>query len=112
MEIKLAATVTLFSSLLPVLNWFARDLRKHLDAKQRLEKLRDEFDRLWGQALDGLGDEELLSGSRRLQDAIFQHRANTNLISDWFYQRMRPKSEDEAGAAANRLIQELRAAHG
>ncbi|WP_074574342.1 S-4TM family putative pore-forming effector [Polaromonas sp. JS666] len=107
---SLEATVSLISSLLPVLNWVARDLRKNVEATSQLEKLRSEFDRLWARALDGAMPDELSQGSRRLQDAIFQHRGNTTLITDCFYQRMRSKSEDEAGAAAKRLIEEARTA--
>jgi len=110
LEMSLEATVSLISSLLPALNWVARDLRKNVEATSQLEKLRSEFDRLWGRALDGAMHDELSQGSRRLQDAIFQHRGNTTLITDWFYQRMRPKSEDEAGAAAKRLIEDARTA--
>lgn len=88
----------------PMLSWALREHRKQLDTCNSLQNLQSEFKTVWTKALDGASDEELKVGSRQLQDAIYQHRANAPLVFDWAYYRMRTQNENEAHVAAEEFV--------
>lgn len=90
----------------PMLSWALREHRKQLDTCHSLQNLQREFKTVWAKALEGASDEELKVGSRQLQDAIYQHRANAPLVFDWVYYRMRSKNEREAHAAAEEFVKQ------
>lgn len=90
----------------PLLSWALKEHRKQLDTAAALHNLQSEFKTLWGKALAGASDEEVTSGSRQLQDAIYQHRASAPLVFDWVYCRMRDKNEKEAADAAEEFVRE------
>ena len=90
----------------PMLSWSLREYRRQLDTCNSQQNLQSEFKTFWTNALEGASDEDLKSGSRQLQDAIYQHRASAPLVFDWVYNGMRSKNESEAHAAAEEFVKQ------
>jgi SMODS-associating 4TM effector domain len=102
--------LTLAVPFTPLFTWALREHRKQMDTTSSLTTLKSEFEKLWDKAITGgsLGDFE--KEARELQDAIYQHRTSSPLVFDWVYDRMRSTNEDEAQHAAQKLVQQAKAA--
>ncbi|MGA4330935.1 S-4TM family putative pore-forming effector [Ralstonia nicotianae] len=96
----------------PVMTWALREHRRQVDTANALLNLQSEFKKLWARALSGATPQELTTGSRELQDAIYQHRGSAPLVFDWVYRRLRSRNEQEAHHAAEELVKEMQSTLG
>ncbi|MBI3130469.1 MAG: hypothetical protein HYZ13_03840 [Acidobacteria bacterium] len=76
------------------------------DSSVRLKSLKEYAEALWAKALSGHPEAEIASGSRALQDEIFENRKRSPLVFDWVYRRLQGKHEDHMNHTAEELIQE------
>lgn len=91
---------------LPAAAFVLREHRKQGDTIETLTTLKSEIDKLWDNALRGASFDELTSGSRALQDAIYRHRVSNPLVFDWLYNRLRTRNEDLTQHATGKLVAE------
>ncbi|MGO4469164.1 S-4TM family putative pore-forming effector [Pseudoduganella sp. RAF53_2] len=100
--------LSVITPVMPIFNWAIREHRKQIDTANTLVTLKTECEKLWDKALAGASEQDLVKGSRELQDAIYQHRASSPLVFDWIYRRLRTKNEDAARHAAEKLVGQVK----
>jgi len=102
----------LLSIVLPLVPAYVVGLQQIFDQREamvRLDRLLDHATRLWDNALEREVSEATLDQeSRRLQDQIFSHRAQTPTIFDWIYKRLRGEQERLMYKGIEDLVEEAR----
>ena len=96
--------MTLLVPFMPVLTWALKERLQHANTAVALTNLGNEWEKIWTKALAGADPAAVATGSRALQDAIYQHRERSPLVFDWVYYRQRSVNEDEAQHAAEELV--------
>jgi len=100
--------------LTPLIIWTLREYVRHGDTIELLSRLKGEIEKTWDVSTSTTSPEAMAAYSRKLQDAIFSHRASSPLIFDWVYFLKRRKMEPQMNGGAqqwvNDLIQSSRAA--
>lgn len=95
--------------LLPGITFAALQIKEHLQATARLNKLRERTDSLWNECKQKEPDDKTLSeGSRELQNKIFEHRSESATVFDLVYKVCRGKQEKYGEALANHLVDEYK----
>ena len=95
--------------LLPGITFAALQIKEHLQATARLNKLREKTDSLWNECKQKNPDDKTLSeGSRELQDKIFEHRSESATVLDMVYKVCRRKQEKYGEALANHLVDDYK----
>ncbi len=83
--------------------------REHLDAAANADRLRRSAEALWRRSVSGqLSAEESRYEARLLQNEIYDHRANSPLVWDWLYKRLRAATETQMLDGAEALVEEYR----
>lgn len=85
-----------------------RQITEHRDAADRLDKLRDHAERLWGEAIGGASIVSLQSKVRLLQDGIFDGRKRNPPIFDFIFKWFRNENEVQMNKGAEALIAEAK----
>jgi hypothetical protein len=102
--------LTVLAPSFPFMMWAIRESREQKEAADRLDRLREHTADLWNRMMAGeMNATAAASESRRLQDAIYEHRRQSPLVFDWFYGLLRTKFEQQANATAEDMTRE---AHG
>lgn len=102
-----------FFPLLPAISFAGLQIKEHLQAIARLNKLREKINELWDSCKQKAGDDSaLLAGSRDLQDKIFENRSESASVFDLVYTVCKKKQELYGEALANHLIDEYKKAKG
>ena len=87
--------------------------RENRQAAVTLDVLKDKVQDIWTNALQrGETPQVLYEQSIQLQGDIFNNRANSPLIFNWFYQRLRDDSQEAMNKGAGVLVREVMAARG
>lgn len=94
--------------LMPAITLITRQFNEHHEAADRLDKLKAYTDKLWQEAIAGLGDDILLMRSRTLQDEIFDGRKRNAPIFDWVFRRLRKDYESQMNHGSEELVVEAR----
>jgi hypothetical protein len=97
--------VTLVIPFMPVLNWALKERLQQVNTANFLTNLCAEWTKMWERALNGVGEDESMRDSRRLQDAIYQHRERSPLVFNWVYYYLREVNEDEAHHASENFVE-------
>lgn len=84
---------------------------EHRDAADRLDKLRDQAEKLWAAAINGESLAVLKNKSRSLQDEIFDGRKKNPPIFDSIFWMFRDIHEAQMNVAASALIKEAKSAN-
>lgn len=101
--------VAIAAPVLPFVMWALGEARAHSQAADRLDRLRSYVTVAWSRILEGtVSSEELGVESRRLQDALYDHRRLSPMVFDFLYWLLRPKLEAQVRASAEDQIKELR----
>lgn len=100
--IKVAAPLS------PVLTIGIRQYREHIEAAERLDKLKDHSDSLWKDALSGKSAKKLTEKSRNLQDEILENRKKSPPIFDFLFKHLRPKYEVQMNFGAEELVEQAK----
>lgn len=79
------------------------------ESSTRLKSLKEYAEALWANALSGCPEVDTASGSRNLQDEIFENRKRSPLVFDWVYRLLQSKHEDHMNYTAEELVQEAHA---
>ena len=87
-----------------------RQYRENTDAAIRLEKLKDNAQKLWDRAIAGAAEEELTAASRVLQDELFENRKRNVPVFDWLYRWLRSEQEGQMQESAAERVRVLEAA--
>lgn len=100
--------------LTPLIIWTLREYVRHGDTIALVTRLKGEIEKTWDVSTSGATPETMNAYSRKLQDAIFSHRASSPLIFDWIYflkrRKMEPQMNDGAQQWVNDLIEASRTA--
>lgn len=87
--------------------------RENMRAADTLDRLREKVQAVWDAALyKNAPAQELYESSVQLQDAIFDNRANSPLIFNWFYQLLRTDNQTLMNKGAEALVEEALKAQG
>jgi hypothetical protein len=89
-----------------------RQFTEHRDAADRLDKLKDHADKLFGDAAAGAAANSIAARSRTLQDEIFDGRKRNPPVFDFIFKRLRQQGEFEMNKGAESLVKEVRANNG
>ncbi|EYS82177.1 hypothetical protein CF68_17265 [Cupriavidus sp. SK-4] len=100
--------LTVYLPALPFAAFVLREHRKQRDTIETLTTLKGEIEKCWEKALSGASFDELTTGSRGLQDAIYRHRASNPLVFDWLYNWLRNRNENATRHATGKLVAEAR----
>lgn len=96
--------------LLPVILWSIRESRAQSEAAERATRLKDAGQEAWRKLRSGeLAD--CAAESRRLQDEMFEHRASSPLVFDWFYGFFQNRLESEMNYSAEQMAKEFLESH-
>ncbi|AFZ38358.1 hypothetical protein Sta7437_4931 (plasmid) [Stanieria cyanosphaera PCC 7437] len=100
--------LAVFFPLTPVLFFGINQYRDNIEAASRLDRLKDEAESYWRQAINQkLVPQELTQLSYKLQNSIYDNRRRNPLIFDWIYNRIRDENEEQMNQGAEALIEEL-----
>ncbi len=95
------------STLIPFFQFCIKQYNENNEAANRLKELIAYSVQIWNEALINSCDEQTMTtNSRRLQDAIFEHRIKNPLILNVFYKLFRDKDEELMNGTSEILIQE------
>lgn len=95
------------STLTPFFQFCIKQCNENNEAINRLKELIAYSVQIWNEALINSCDEQTMTtNSRRLQDAIFEHRIKNPLILNVFYKLFRDKDEELMNRTSEILIQE------
>lgn len=95
------------STLIPFFQFCIKQCNENNEATNRLKELIAYSIQIWNEALTNSCDEQTMTiNSRRLQDAIFEHRIKNPLILNVFYKLFRDKDEELMNRTSEILIQE------
>lgn len=99
--------------LAPALTLGITQYRENMQAASTLDRLRDKAEETWSRTLrQHETPEALYTASVQLQDAIFDNRAHSPLIFNWFYNWLRDEKQESMNQGAEALVQEARKALG
>ena len=99
--------LTVYAPIAPAVLWTVREVRRQKDAAEALDKMRGQVERLWTTALKGtLHREALDSGSREIQDSIYDGRSKNPFIFDWINNIVRPRHQLSMNAKAEEMVAE------
>lgn len=101
--------LAILAPLIPAFVFGLRQYIEHNEAATRLDRLKEKFEVIWQQVINGkLTPQELERESYILQTQIHDNRRRNPLIFEWVYSHFKPKNEDQMNKGAEALIQELR----
>ncbi len=81
--------------------------RENMQAAETLDRLREKVQDVWTSALSkNETPEQLYESSVKLQDAIFDNRANSPLIFNWFYNLLRTDNQQLMNKSAETLVED------
>lgn len=107
-DIKFTDIIYIGSAILPFFQFCIKQNNDHKTSKQRLNELVLFAKDLWDNALEKSKSEEVITeSSRRLQDEIFEHRSNSPLILDIFYNNSKNKDENLVMRSTEILLEEV-----
>lgn len=108
-EIKLKEMILILNALMPFFLFIYHELSDHYSAKKTLEHLHTFFDTKFKELENKTLDKSTLPDlSRRVQDELFEHRANGPLVPDWFYYRYRSLDQAEMERIIGELIEKVK----
>ncbi len=81
-----------------------RQYTEQTDAATRLDRLKEHADKLWEAALSGKPANEISTGSRNLQDEIFENRKKSPPVFDFIFKRLRPAYEQHMNFGVEELV--------
>jgi hypothetical protein len=105
---------TVVAPLTPAFLWGTREIRKHREAAESLNRLKSYIEQTWTRALGGeLTASDLTQESIQIQNEIFDLRSRNPLIYNWIHRKVREaqqknmlkKAEELAHEALSRLSQ-------
>jgi hypothetical protein len=102
-----AFILTVLAPAMPAISWALREFLRQRDTVKALERLKQESEKLWRLAVDGLSSDDAEMRSRELQDAIYNHRVASPLVFDFLYDWRRSGLEAQMNAGAERLVREF-----
>lgn len=88
----------------PALLLGIRQYTEQTDAATRLDRLKEHADKLWEAALSGKPANEISTGSRNLQDEIFENRKKSPPVFDFIFKRLRPAYEQHMNFGVEELV--------
>ncbi|NEQ29575.1 MAG: hypothetical protein F6K04_01030 [Leptolyngbya sp. SIO4C5] len=99
--------LTVVAPLFPALILGISQYRENMKAAETLDRLREKVRDIWSSALyANKTPQQIYEASVRLQDAIFDNRANSPLIFNWFYQLLRTGNQELMNKSAEVLVKE------
>lgn len=99
----------IITGLLPLFRFLNKLYQDNTDAKLRLSRLNEFFNKIWERILaNDISNDELGESARRIQDEIYENRVRSPLIPDMFYRYYRPKQEDLMLKTGDTLVSELK----
>ncbi len=97
--------------LVPALVLGITQYRDHMEAANRLDRIKDTVNDIWRRALGQREtDDTLYHYAIELQDSIFKNRSSSPLIFNWFYRHLRDDNQDSMNVGAEALVKEAKAA--
>jgi hypothetical protein len=103
----LSSILLIIAGLVPFYQYCNKQYSDNIEAISRFELLHSFSESLWDKAINKcVSEKDLTLESRRLQDEIFNHRANTPLVLNWIYNRFRSEDEQIMNTTAEKLIDE------
>jgi len=103
--------LSVLAPVMPFLMWSVREVRDHSEAATRVDDLRTYNDELWNRILKGeMLASEMQLESRRLQDAIFEHRRHSPMVPDWVHSSLKSTLEKQMKASVRDMVGELKTA--
>jgi hypothetical protein len=107
-NLSIEQTALIGGGLLPLFRFLTKQYQENKEASEKLTRLNNYFDKLWGRLLKGeIDKKEMEEAARRIQDEIYDNRIKSPLIPDRFYRFYRPKEESLMTKTANTLVAEL-----
>ena len=107
MKMNFVNLVLLANSVLPLILYCVKQVIDQEDAVKRLNSLSRYSDSLWKKAIaKTISQEDLVNGSRRLQDEIFDNRSKSSLVPDWAYGLFKDNDEKLMQQVTDELIKE------
>ena len=89
------------AAILPALLFFLKQRQQNQEAMARLGQLAGHFRKVWQQAnASTLSEAQLSEAARRIQDEIYDHRAQSPLVPDFYYWLRRKRDEWTMNRAA------------
>jgi hypothetical protein len=85
-----------------------RQMMEQSDAADRLDKLKELAEKVWTEAIEGKGIDEIKAKCRKLQDLIFDHRKRNPPIFDFLFQWLRDGNETLMNKGAETLLAEIK----
>ncbi len=108
-DIKLSEMILILNALMPFFLFMYHELSSHYSAKNKLEHLQFFFENRINEIEAKTLDKSALPAlSRRIQDELFEHRANGPLIPDWFYYKYRSIDQAEMDRIVGELIERVK----
>lgn len=98
--------------VMPTVLFGVRQYRCQRESATRLDRLKEESEKLWDEALTGLPEAQATAWSRNLQDEILENRRTNVVIFDWVYQLLRSDYETQMNRGADQLVAEAKAKLG
>lgn len=84
-----------------------RQMMEHVDAADRLDKLKELSEKNWADVIAGEDDTTLKSKCRAMQDQIFDHRRKNPPIFDFLFRLFRDENEFLMNKGAEALVSEF-----
>lgn len=85
-----------------------RQYSEQQEAADRIDKLKDHCDKVWGDALDGKSADDIAVKSRSLQDEIFESRKKSPLVFDFIFKKLRSGYESQMNHGSAEYISEAK----
>lgn len=96
--------VRVVAPLSPALLLGIRQYSEQIEAAARLDRLKENSERLWNDALSGNSMIDVSTRARSLQDEIFENRQKSPLVFDRIYRRLRPHYEAQMNFGVAELV--------
>lgn len=94
--------------LLPTFLWGLAEARRHGEAADEADRLRDLIDALWKRLThEDLSEYEVTRLSRALQNAIYLRRVASPFVWDWVYVRLRGAYEEQMNIEVEDMVAKL-----
>jgi hypothetical protein len=100
--------LSIIAPFAPTIVLGVRQYTDQMEAATRLDRLKEQAERLWFDACDRAATTELPSKSRALQDEIFESRKRSPLVFDWIFRRLRHDYESQMNHGAEELAEEAK----
>lgn len=99
------------SAILPAFLFCVKQNQLNKEACANIASMRTYFDNVWQKSLGTIGLNQLTDSSRKIQDALFDHRSQRPLVPDFYYKWMRDQNEQIMNAAAIDYVNKYKTAH-